>query len=241
MGIGKYMLKALQMMYNATYSIVTVNGKYSREFRTFSGIRQGATSSSNLFLTFMDDLILHLKTKRTAEILIGDLHSLLHADDTVLLSTSRETLVNKCKEMVRFFNEKKLSLNIGKSRFVIINGKLDDTKEKLDIGSGFLSYTQFCTYLGTTISDSGKLKDGLEKNIFEKRSNITIKFPNFYRSNYMAPISIKFDVLKACLKSTILYGCEIWGNSKLDKLECCYRKTIKYALCARPSVNNEII
>ena len=53
------MLKALQMMYNATYSIVTVYGKYSREFRTFSGIRQGATSSSNLFLAFMDDLILH--------------------------------------------------------------------------------------------------------------------------------------------------------------------------------------
>ena len=131
----------------------------------------------------MDDLILPLKTKCTAEILIGDFHSLLHAGDTVSLSTSRETFVNKCKEMVWFFNEKKLSLNVGKSRFMIINGKLDDTKEKLDIGSGFLSYTQFYTYLGCTISDSGKLKDDFEKNIFEKRSNITIKFLNFCRSN----------------------------------------------------------
>ena len=57
----------------------------------------------------------------------------------------------------------------------------------------------------------------------------------------MAPISIKLDVLNACLKSTILFDCEIWGNSKLEKLECWYRKAIKYALSVRPSVNNEII
>ena len=92
----------------------------------------------------------------------------------------------------------------------------------------------FTHNLGYTISDSGKLKDHFEKNIFEKRSNITIEF-------LKAPISIIFDVLIACLKSTILFGCEIWGNSKLDKLECCYRKAIKYALAVRPSVNNEII
>ena len=87
-------------------------------FELFQGY-QGATSSSNLFLAFMDDLILHLKTKCTAEIIIGDFHSLLHAYDTVLLSTSPQTFVNKWKEMVRFFSEKKLSSNIGKSRFMI--------------------------------------------------------------------------------------------------------------------------
>ena len=208
------MVKALQMMYNATYSIATVNGKYSREFRTFSGIRQGATSSSNLFLAFMD-----------ADILIGDFHSLLHADDTVLLSISPQTFVKKCKEMVRFFNEKKLSLIIGKSRFMVINGKLDDTKEKLDRKRMFELHT---------ISDFGKLKDDFE-------NNITIKFLNFCRSNYMAPVSFQSDVLNACLKSTIVFGYEIWGNSHLDKLEGCYRNATKYAQSVRPSVNNEII
>ena len=95
MGIGKYMLKALQMMYNATYSIVIVNGKYSREFRTFQEyVKVPPRVLICLFLAFMDDLILHLKTNYTAEILIGDLHSLLHAGNTVLLSTSRESFVN---------------------------------------------------------------------------------------------------------------------------------------------------
>ena len=73
MGIGKCMLKALQMMYNFTYCIVAING-YSDEFQTLSGIRQGAASSSILFISFMDDLIQHLKAKCDPENLIGDLH-----------------------------------------------------------------------------------------------------------------------------------------------------------------------
>ena len=234
------MLKALQMMYNVTYCIVTINGAYSREFQTLSGIRQGATSSSILFISFMDDLIEYLKAKCAPENLIGELHSLLHADDTVLISTTKETFIDKCKVMLKFFNKKKLSLNIKKSRYMIINGKLSDAKSKLDIGSGFLNYTNTYT-LGYTINDSGKLKDDFDNNINEKRSNLSIKFLNFCRSNFMVPLSIKFEVLNLCLKSTILFGCEIWGNVKLGKLETCYRKAIKYALSVRPSVNNEII
>ena len=52
----------------------------------------------------------------------------------------------------------------------------------------------------------------------------------------MTPTSIKFEVLNACLNSTILFGCEIWVNSKLDKLE-----KQSNTRSARPSVNNEII
>ena len=241
MGIGKCMLKALQMMYNFTHCIVAIKGTYSDEFQTLSGIRQGATSSSILFISFMDDLIQHLKAKCDPANLIGDLHSLLHADDTVLINTNKETFIHKCKVMQKFFKEKQLSLNIKKSRYMIVNGNLGDVKSKLDIGSGFLSYTSTYTYLGYTITRSGKLKDDFDNNINEKRSNLTIKFLNFCRSNFMAPLNIKLEVLNLCLKSTLLFGCEIWGNVKLDRLETCYRKAIKYALSARPSVNNEIV
>ena len=143
--------------------------------------------------------------------------------------------------MHKFFKEKQLSLNIKKSRYMIANGNLGDVKSKLDIGSGFFSYTSTYTYLGYTITSSGKLKDDFDNNINEKRSNLTIKFLNFCRSNFMAPLNTKLEVLNLCLKSTLLFGCEIWGNVKLDRLETCYRKAIKYALSVRPSVNNEIV
>ena len=239
-GIGRCMLKALQMMYYATYCVVSGKGMCSREFQTFTGIRQGATSSTNLFTVFMDDLIAHLKAKCEPEQLISDLHALLHADDTVLLSTSREAFVIKCKEMVNCFKEKKLNLNVSKSRYMIINGKANDHKVKLDIGHGFLAYTKTYKYLGYYISDTGILCDDFGLNVNTKRANLTIKYLNFCRSNFMAPLNVKLDVLNVCLKSSVLFGCEIWANSKLDKLESCYRKAIKNALSVYPSVNNEI-
>lgn len=240
LGVGRCMLKALQMMYYATYCVVNGKGMCSKVFRTFTGIRQGATSSTNLFTAFMDDLIAHLKSKCAPEQLIMDLHSLLHADDTVLLSTSRRAFVFKCKEMVNCFKEKKLNLNVSKSRYMIINGKTNDHKVKLDIGHGFLAYAKTYKYLGYYISDTGKLCDDFGLNVNSKRANLTIKYLNFCRSNFMAPLKVKLDVLNVCLKSSVLFGCEVWANSKLDKLECCYRKAIKNALSVRPSVNNEI-
>ena len=91
------MLKALQMMYNVTYCMNAINGTYSNEFQTLSGIRRGATVSSIIFISCMDDLIQYLKAKCAPGNLIGELHSLLHADDNVLISTTKETFINKCK------------------------------------------------------------------------------------------------------------------------------------------------
>ena len=132
----------------------------SRTFRTFTGIRQGATSSTNLFTG----------AKCAPEQLIGDLHSLLHANDTALLSTSREAFVIKCREMVNCFKEKKLNLIVSKSRYMIINGKANDHKVKIDIGRGYLSYTSKYKYLGYYISDSGKLSVDFELNVKDKRA-----------------------------------------------------------------------
>ena len=240
LGVGRCMLKALQMIYFATYCVVNGKGMCSNEFRTFTGIRQGATSSTNLFTAFMDDVIAHLHAKCAPEQLIMDLHCLLHADDTVLLSTSRQAFVVKCNEMINCFKEKKLNLNVRKSRYMIINGKANDHKTKLDIGHGYLTYAKTYKYLGYYISDTGKLSDDFGLNVNTKRANLSIKYNNFCRKNFMAPLSVKLDVLNICLKSSVLFGCEIWANSKLDRLESSYRKAIKNALSVRCSVNNEI-
>ena len=77
-------------MYANTNCIISYEGKYSEEFRKYSGIRQGASSGVLLFNAFMDDLIKHLKTNCPTEPLLDALHALLHADDTVILSTSRQ-------------------------------------------------------------------------------------------------------------------------------------------------------
>ena len=56
-GIGNNMLQILKRLYSYTLCILTYRKEFSKDFRTFSGIRQGLASSALLFIAFVDDLI----------------------------------------------------------------------------------------------------------------------------------------------------------------------------------------
>ena len=85
LGVGKYMLHALKQLYKLTNCIIKFYGDFSDIFPMNSGIRQSAASSVLLFNVFMDDLFKYLSNKCTTEILLQDIHTLIHADDTIIL------------------------------------------------------------------------------------------------------------------------------------------------------------
>ena len=131
-GIGNCMLQALKRLYMCTYC--ALSGKeYSEKFRTFTGIRQGAASSTLLFIGFIDDLIDYLEERCPPEPLLDMLHCLLHADDTAIVSTNRENFVNKCDHMLHYFDANELKLNFSKCEYLIVNGKGEDTKDSLTL------------------------------------------------------------------------------------------------------------
>ena len=103
LGIGNCMLQALKRLYTFTFCILSDGSESSDEFRTYSGIRQGAPSSVFLFIIFIDGLISYLKVHCIEEPIIGIIHCLLHADDTAVLSTDRKLFVIKCNLMLEFF------------------------------------------------------------------------------------------------------------------------------------------
>ena len=100
MGAGNIMLNTLKCIYSSTRCILKGLGKLSESFKTYTGIKQGASSSVILFIAFLDDVIDHLKEKCVPEQILGDLHCLLHADDTLLLSTDRELFKIKCNTLI---------------------------------------------------------------------------------------------------------------------------------------------
>ena len=90
-------------------------------------------------------------------------------------------------------------------------------------------------------TDSGSIKQDIDINTEGKRSNVTIKFVNFCRKCFLAPLFVKLRVLNACVTSSLLYGAEVWGMSKIPKLESLYRQGLKIALSVKNNVNNEIV
>ena len=119
----------------------------SNSFRMERGVRQGAASSVLLFNSFMDDLFQYLDDKCSLDDLLNNIHVLIHADDTIILSTERSKFIDKCNEVVRYFHEHQLKLNLGKSAYLVINPKQNDLRSCINLESGVLKYKSCIEYL----------------------------------------------------------------------------------------------
>ena len=194
-----------------------------------------------MFIGFIDDLVDYLEEKCPPEPMLDVLNCLLHADDTAIVSTNRELFVKKCNHMLAYFEANQLKLNFSKCEYLIINGKEEDLKTPLGLSYGALKYKSVVKYLGMKISDSGNIMADVVLNIEDKRPNVTIKFGNFCRKNFLAPLDTKLTVLNTCVSASLTYGCEVWGESKIPKLEAMYRQGLKSALSVRNCVNSEIV
>ena len=144
--------------------------------------------------------------------------------------------------MLKYFNENSLSLNFPKSSYLIINGNSEvDVKADLLLDFCMIEYKSSVVYLGAVISDSGNISSDIQEYIDGKRPNVTIKYNNFIRKNVMAPLPIKLKVLDVCVSSSLMYGCESWGISKIPSAEVTYRLGLKRALSLRDTTNTEIV
>ena len=154
LGIGKCMLFALKQLYSFSICVINFQGELSSSFRMERGIRQGADSTVLVFITFMGGLCQHLEETCSLETLLSDIHTLVHADDTIILRTDRSKFIQKCNELLRFFDMHHLKLNLGKSGYFIINPKENDVKHSI-LESGFLKYKSEIEYLGVIVTDIG--------------------------------------------------------------------------------------
>ena len=239
-GIGKCMLFALKQLYLFTVCILKFQGELSNSFRMERGVRQGAASSVLLFNAYMDGLFDYLDSKCSLEDFLADLHTLIHADDTIILSTMRDTFIKKCNEVINYFHTNGLSLNLDKSAYLIINPKDNDTKTSVILNSGVLKYKSVIEYLGIFLSDTASIIEDVKRFADKKRSNVSFKYTNFCKVNQNAPLHVKLDVLDTCVSSTLTYACETWGRH-VNEVDICYRAGLRTALGVRENISNEIV
>ena len=240
MGIGFVILNALKCIYSSTRCILKGFGKISEVFETHTGIKQGASSSVILFIAFLDDVIDILKEKCGTEPILGNLHCLLHADDTLVISTNRDLFTTKCNIFVQTIHQKKMALNYKKSAYMVINPKKEDIRCDLKLEDGWLNYKKTQKYLGVIITDSGNIKYDISEFLMDKNKEVNIKLANFMRKNSLAPVNIKLKVLRSCVNSALTYSCETWSSSPLNNVEILQRKALKISLNIKYNTSNEI-
>ena len=236
-GAGSIFITCLASIYMKTENIIFRHKDYMT-YSLSAGIKQGLPLSPYIFLFYVNDIFDYFEGiyGKSLEIVNEIVHLLLHADDATLLASSRMLAVSKLRSLLQYCGINCIVPQYQKCEFIVIYGRKCD-KLPMEFGEKTINHAQSVTLLGSHLSCSGNLADDLNLD-FCSRFRSCIKYYNFIRSNRLAPLSVKFKVLKACVVSSLLYNCETFGYEMPKDLESEYYKLIKCSLNVRQNTPN---
>ena len=134
------MLNAIKGMYSNTNVILSKIGI----IRSTAGIR-GTSSSAYIFIIFINGLFEYLRQRFENHKILGNLHNLIHADDTILLDTNSINMKSKVAAAMEFFQNIKQTINSGKTKYMVIDITM---RNDLHIKNLDVSYSANEKYLG---------------------------------------------------------------------------------------------
>ena len=129
LGCGAVMLAAMVAMYSVTQSVIG-----SVLITTTLGVRQGSPTSCLLFIIYINDLIKLVKEGMGIDGFLSWLHILVLMDDTVLLATTRNSIIKKTQILQNYCSEYGMKVNESKTKFFVLNGANGD-EEPLCVGN----------------------------------------------------------------------------------------------------------
>ena len=203
-------INIIKSLYSKTFARVRSLTGITDEFKVEIGTRQGCNLSPYIFNLYLNDLADALNEPKSG-IEIGQLkfNCLMYADDLVLLNKSEEGLKNSLQKLQDYCRKWRLSINVKKSKILIINHK--KTKiYKFEINNSNLEIVKSYCYLGIEISDNGNFSTAIEK-LAQKASKayFSVRRDFNFTNNTNPKVMIKlFDSL---VKPILLYGSEIWA------------------------------
>jgi hypothetical protein len=179
-------------------------GASSGQRPQLSGISQGCTLSPLLFIIVMSVLmqdaveLLGPEARRAYD--QGDLADLAYADDTMLLGVSPEHLAEFLKAVATAGERFGMELHNGKLQLICI--RCDEPVEKPN--GEHLQPQQQMQYLGTTLSEDGRVSSELSRRIGQARSEFRSLCKVWNHSSLS--VNRKLRVFDSLVQSKFLYG-----------------------------------
>ena len=160
---------------------------------TSVGVRQGFASSCLLFILYLDVMVKMIN--RTEEHgFLQSHHALLLMDDTVLLATSRQRIIDKFKIVQQFCRIYEMSINVKRTKSMAINHDAHD-KEAIISNDIIVKYCSSYLYLGAYVTDDGSYRTSIDLHVSDKKKHL-LKYVNFLQKNSDLPFILKKGWLK---------------------------------------------
>ena len=233
MGCGMVMLAALVAIYVTTESVIG-----TAIVTATLGVRQGSPTSCILFIIFINDLIKTIKSNCNVDGFLQWLHILVLMDDTVLLATSRASMIRKIILLQNYCTEYGMRINKEKTKFFVINGGVGDS-ESITVNNLTIDHCNSYIYLGSPFTSDGSISSAVNMHAKLKMSHV-LKYISFLRKNNDIPFIVKKRVFDAALMSSILYGCESWLGADFRPVIKLYNWSLKQLLGVRRTTTNQV-
>ena len=159
-GIGQLLFQVIKNQYTRTEIAIKFNNSCSTFFETYRGVRQGDSISPTLFNIFINDLeqITTSESSMSPKLVESKVGSLLFADDLVILSESKEGLQNSVNNLGVFCDDWKLTLNIDKTKSMVIQQNSSHKNEPfVSYKNNLLQNVTEYRFLGTLLKNNGNL------------------------------------------------------------------------------------
>ena len=235
-GIKGKLYNVIVNMYKNIKSCVSHDGKLSDYFVSFSGVRQGENLSPFLFALFVNDIEQFLLQSGCTPIelrgpdfqIFLKLLIIMYADDTVLFASSKENLQVCLNGLKGYCDKWKLQVNADKTKIIIFSNKKANSENTFTMGDTNIEVVDEFKYLGVTFKFNGDFNINIEA--IKEQGNRAIFSLIKKARKYSLPVDLQFDLFDKMVMPVILYGCEIWGYTKLGTLETLHLKFCKLVL-----------
>lgn len=230
--IGERLRKRIMETYKETKNTVKAGKRKSEEFWTSTGVRQGCPMSPTLFNIYIMDLEAEMRKEQTGGIVVGKekFWTITYADDIVLVAQNEQDLKGMIKRFKKYLEKKDLILSPEKSKVMVFErGRGRVKKRDWRWGEESIEEVKEMRYLGYIMQKNG----GAEKHIMERirRATIAMKMTwsigeRLFRDDYIR----RMKMFNALVGSIALYGAEIWGWNKEERIDRIKRKYVKWTL-----------
>lgn len=246
MGITEGIISNVKAYYKVTTARVRVSGSFSDPFGIDIGVKQGCTMSPLLFSIFINDILDEVKQLNLGVSIPGvmeKLSGLIYADDLALLIERKEDIQPTLDCISRWCRSNHMSTNASKCAILAFGKKWEEYTEELKLVDYLLEgkvlpINTCYKYLGVTFcSDLSWEKE--VKNRSEKGLKCLRMITPILRNDRIR-IKIRLNYLKAVWIPVVLYGSEVWYQSRnqMKVLDGLYLECIRMVMgCSRISPN----
>ncbi|MBP1527199.1 MAG: hypothetical protein H9Q66_04685 [Spiroplasma ixodetis] len=209
-GIPTKIIKLLKNTYENSRAYVRIEQK-GETFKIERGVKQGDPLSPNLFNAIIENMIRELEWEGRGIKMDGRyLSNLRFADDLILLSTSKEELMQMKEDLEEKSREGGLEINYNKTKYMKYNGSgalIEQTGDGTDIEE-----VKEYNYLGQVVA----FEDRTEKELKNRKSKAWRKFWALKKilENRRVKLNLKVNTLESCVLPVLSYGAQTWSLTK---------------------------